>query len=601
MRKLFALTGQVFSGLRFRLLLMVVLACAPLVILIVHASGADRRRATDGWRARSQRVLKGTLHQQEETIDKVEQLLLALSEASDIRALEPAGCKKCLEKTYAAYRRYANLGVVLTNGEILASVRPVTSEEERSHQAHFHRASQRKALAIADAPVRCGDDQRTIGFAYPVLDGAGTVLALVFAEVYLYSYERPPPEVSTQLTRGSTWTEIDSQGIVLARYPNPGTWVGKPLPEKGVLAVIQQQQDGVVKDVDSKGVPTVYAFNSRKSKLARANITGILSTSQSALFAEADRILRQNLSWLGLAAGMTFFLGWFGSHFLILRPVKALVRSSMRLASGDLTVRTGLPHTRDELGRLTLAFDNMAETLQQREVERQRTSQKLQVLSHRLVEVQETERRHIARELHDEIGQSLTAAEMNLQAALQLPGTTALARRLEDSIHAVERVLEQVHDLSLNLRPSMLDDLGLEPALRWYTQRTSGLSGLQAEFRAQSLDERADPMVETECFRIAQEALTNIVRHAQASSVQVELTHRNGHLYLLVRDDGVGFDVANQRDAAVRGASLGLLSMEERAALAGGGLQLTSTPGQGTEVRAWFPLKGATKIPTFES
>jgi signal transduction histidine kinase len=242
----------------------------------------------------------------------------------------------------------------------------------------------------------------------------------------------------------------------------------------------------------------------------------------------------------------------------------------------------------------------MAHALEQRELERQRASQKLQVLSHRLVEVQETERRHIARELHDEIGQSLTAAEMNLQAALQSPGTAALERRLEDSIQAVERVLEQVHDLSLNLRPSMLDDLGLEPALRWYTHRQAALTGMQAEFRAEQLGERLDPVIETECFRVAQEALTNVVRHAQARSVWVDLSRANGHIHLSVRDDGVGFDVAALREEAVRGASLGLLSMEERTALAGGGLEFKSAPGKGTEVRAWFPVKWHNSMPTLD-
>jgi signal transduction histidine kinase len=245
----------------------------------------------------------------------------------------------------------------------------------------------------------------------------------------------------------------------------------------------------------------------------------------------------------------------------------------------------------------------MAQALEERETERERASQKLQVLSHRLVEVQETERRHIARELHDEIGQSLTAAGMNLQAALQshrsaplpgrsklAPGPAALEKRLEDSIEAVERVLEQVHDLSLNLRPSMLDDLGLEPALRWYTQRQAALTGMRAEFHCEPLDARLDPMIETECFRVAQEALTNIVRHAKAHAVTVELSRQNGHLHLSVRDDGVGFDVDTLRKEAVHGASLGLLSMEERASLAGGGLELNSAPGHGTEVHAWFPL-----------
>src|ERR1017187_9900974 len=201
---------------------------------------------------------------------------------------------------------------------------------------------------------------------------------------------------------------------------------------------------------------------------------------------------------------------------------------------------------------------------------------RLQVLSRRLVDAQETERRHLARELHDEIGQSLTVIEMNLQALLTSPDTDALAPRLKESLQVVERVQEQVHDLSLNLRPSMLDDLGLEPALRWLTKRQAALAGLQAEVRADPMEQRLDPMIETECFRVAQEALTNVVKHAKARTVTVELSRNEEQLHLSVRDDGVGFDVARLREQAVGGASLGLLSMEERAALAGGGLQYHS-------------------------
>jgi len=216
--------------------------------------------------------------------------------------------------------------------------------------------------------------------------------------------------------------------------------------------------------------------------------------------------------------------------------------------------------------------------------------QRLQVLSRRLVDVQETERRHLARELHDEIGQALTVAELNLQAMLQSPGTDALAPRLKESLEVVDRVLVQVHDLSLNLRPSMLDDLGLEAALRWYTQKHATLAGLQAEVRADHLEQRLDPMIETECFRVAQEAVNNVVKHAKARTLVVELTVNEQQLHLSVRDDGVGFDVAVARDQAVKGQSLGLLSMEERATLAGGGLQYHASPGGGTEVHAWFPL-----------
>jgi signal transduction histidine kinase len=234
-------------------------------------------------------------------------------------------------------------------------------------------------------------------------------------------------------------------------------------------------------------------------------------------------------------------------------------------------------------------------SVQKRAEERlQETHDRLQLMSRRLVESQETERRHIARELHDEVGQTLTVAEMNLQAVLNSPSAARLKEHLNESLQAVGRVLGQVRDISLSLRPSMLDDLGLEPALRWYTRQQAGLTGLQAAFEADTLKDRLDPVIETACFRVAQEALTNVSRHADARSLTVTLRQEDDRLHLVVRDDGVGFDVGAQRQQAVQGASLGLLSMEERATLVEGTLELRSAPGQGTEVHAWFPLKWRT-------
>ena len=227
----------------------------------------------------------------------------------------------------------------------------------------------------------------------------------------------------------------------------------------------------------------------------------------------------------------------------------------------------------------------------QAEAKRREYSRKLQVLSRRLVAAQETERRNLARELHDEIGQALTVMQLNLQAMLSSPGAAALKPRLNENLKVVEHVLEQVQDLALNLRPTMLDDLGLEPALGWLTGRQAALTGLKGEVHAPVLEHRLDPVIETECFRIAQEALTNVVRHAHARAVTVDLRAEGGQLHLRVRDDGVGFDVAAVREKAVRGESIGLLSMEERAGLAGGGLEFKSGSRQGTEVHAWFPLK----------
>jgi len=589
MRSLIGFLHRVFSGLRFRLLVLVVVTCTPLVALVLHTAGEDRRRAIAHLREKAQSLQQSARHDEQQVIDSTRQLLLAFSESTSVHSLNARRCKKAVAELFASYPRYANLGVITTNGDILASALPVARPENQSGRDFFHAVLKRRDFAVGKV---CNQGAtRNIGFGVPVLDGAGRLMAIVFADLDMRYFQPVGTELTHQLPKASTWTEIDRQGTVLARYPKTDDWVGRVLPEPGLLPMVLGSREGLAEFDDTEGTPVVCAFESMPSRLAGTDVVTILGVSKRILFADADRVLWRNLTWLGLAAAVAVMVGWMGSKLLILRPVRALVNSSLRLARGDFSVRTGLPHSQDELGQLTLAFDQMAQALEQRELERQRASHKLQVLSHRLVEVQETERRHIARELHDEIGQSLTAAEMNLQAALQSPGTAALERRLEDSIQAVERVLEQVHDLSLNLRPSMLDDLGLEPALRWYTHRQAALTGMKAEFLAEQLGERLDSVIETECFRVAQEALTNVVRHARAAAVWVHLSRANGHIHLSVRDNGVGFDVPSLREEAVHGASLGLLSMEERTALAGGGLEFKSTPGHGTEVHAWFPLK----------
>lgn len=219
--------------------------------------------------------------------------------------------------------------------------------------------------------------------------------------------------------------------------------------------------------------------------------------------------------------------------------------------------------------------------------------EQLQGLSHRLIEVQETERRAIAGELHDEIGQALTLVKMNLQALqdAQTDSTTAVA--LFESVGIVEQALQQVRDLSLDLRPSLLDDLGLIAALRWYGARQARHAGVSFHFTGRLPDERLPAMLETTCFRVAQEALTNVVRHAQAQHVWVDVLLQDETLQLTIRDDGVGFDPHIAHIRARYGNSFGLLGMRERVAIAGGTISMISRPGQGTTVIACFALQAA--------
>lgn len=242
-----------------------------------------------------------------------------------------------------------------------------------------------------------------------------------------------------------------------------------------------------------------------------------------------------------------------------------------------------------ERERLAIALAETRDVLEQRVTERTselaRANERLQALSRRQLEVQENERRRIARELHDEIGQLLTAITLNLQLCLKLPGVAPVSGRLEESIELVQRVSQRVRDLSLDLHPPLLDQVGLIAAVRWHVQREAERAGLVASVTTDELESRLDSRIEIACFRVVQEACTNIVRHARALTVGVELRRDATSLELTVRDDGVGFDVAGSRYRA----SLGLLGMEERVTLAGGRLEIESTPGRGTLVRARFP------------
>jgi PAS domain S-box-containing protein len=215
--------------------------------------------------------------------------------------------------------------------------------------------------------------------------------------------------------------------------------------------------------------------------------------------------------------------------------------------------------------------------------------ERLEILSRQLIATQESERRSLARELHDEIGQSLTVAKLNVQAVQQQAIETTAQPRLVETIAILETTLDQVRNLALQLRPSILDDLGLLPALRWHSDMQAKRAGFTAWFDADPLESRLAPEIEIACFRIVQEAITNVIRHAHAKNVWVEMRNEPLELSFSIRDDGTGFDVQAARQKAVAGASLGLLGMEERAMLADGWLAVKSAPGQGTTVQFGLP------------
>jgi PAS domain S-box-containing protein len=225
--------------------------------------------------------------------------------------------------------------------------------------------------------------------------------------------------------------------------------------------------------------------------------------------------------------------------------------------------------------------------------ESKRIKEALQNYPRQLIEAQEAERQSIARELHDQIGQVLTAIQLNLQAVGETCETIEARALIDEGVVIVDEALCQVRGLSFELRPSVLDDLGLVAALRWYTDRFAQRTGIHA---TTAINLRQPPVrfsleLQTACFRIVQEALTNVVRHAKARNVEIELKGLNDEIRLSIKDDGIGFDM-NSQDPAHFTTHVGLRGMRERALALGGRLGVKSSPARGTKICAHFPNHG---------
>lgn len=209
-------------------------------------------------------------------------------------------------------------------------------------------------------------------------------------------------------------------------------------------------------------------------------------------------------------------------------------------------------------------------------------------LSRRLLEVQEQERLRLSRELHDEFGQLLSAVTLSVSVAQREAGAAAPSE-LEDCIELLNRAAAQVRDLALDLRPVMLDDFGLDAALRWLAEQHQHRTGAETVVQGHLTD--VPDEISVSCFRVVQEALTNITRHARATHVWLRLAQEATQLQIAVQDDGVGFELNNgQGQAGDDRVRLGLLGMEERMESLGGRLEIEAAPGRGTSVRLSVPL-----------
>ena len=370
--------SRVFFGLRFRLLLLVLLACAPLVGLTLHSASKERRREMAAWRERSGQLAQIAHREEGELLGQTRQLLLAMSESSAVQSASPGACKKLLEEIFASHPNYANLDVTDTNGEVLASALPLAEPGNPVDRTLVRRVLKTRAFASVGYLAGLAKGKPTIAFGCPVIGPSGSVQAVVVSWVGSDWFTVAGSELSAQVPAAATWTVVTRNGTILMRYPASGPASGEPFPNLALVRTAFSRPDGIVKAPDSHGMPAYYAFESLNSQLVAGKAVTILGIPRRVLFAEANRALIRNLSWIGVATSLALLLGWVGSSWLVVRPTEALLRASARLATGDLSSRTGLGNAKDELGQLARTFDHMAHALEQRERERQLVEETLQ-------------------------------------------------------------------------------------------------------------------------------------------------------------------------------------------------------------------------------
>ena len=322
-------------------------------------------------------------------------------------------------------------------------------------------------------------------------------------------------------------------------------------------------------------------------------------------------------SWLvatPLLAALALLFSW-GAAQSVRRPLATLTDAAERIAAGDLA--QPIPRLpADEVGRLGRAFERMRASLSEslariaadnveleervdartrelarlNEELREREQTRLQLLR-KVIRAQEDERKRIARELHDETGQTLTALALRLDLAQVAAAGERAEQPVADARALARRSLEELHRLMHDLRPSVLDDLGLVAALRWLTEHRLAPKGISVSFEEGDVPDRLPPEVETALFRAAQEALTNVERHAKAEHVLVQVGQQKRRLVIEIEDDGEGFDPGSVTPQPGSARGLGLLGMRERVELFGGSITFDSTPGSGTRVVIEVPVQ----------
>lgn len=537
---------------------------------------------------------------------------------------EPERIGGALERAYRRLDFFASQVFLLDRtGRVVAAHPQITSTVSFSNFASVSAVLNEQPFAVSRFMRPLGSLGSSTIAAAPVRDASGNLTGALVISINLTG-----PNIRTfthPIGLGDTgyMDLVDLRGVILASTRSER--IGRESDHGESLGgMIREQRQAVSACHDCHASPAepqpraeVLAF----APLDRAQWGVTVRQSEAEAFA-ATRLLQGRIFVLLVIMVAGALILVYLTTRSVVTPIQALTRASQRIAAGDLDTPIEA-HGRDEIGTLAHSFDAMRARLKDLIAEIQTWNRELDArvqertttlaamaeenarlyaelqhkeqlrgeLLHRVISAQEEERKRISRELHDETCQILTGLAYALDNAAETANAPELQPLLEQMHALTETALNSVHRIIFDLRPTMLDHLGLIPALRWYAE--TRFHGLDIQFNIREVGpvRRLSPAVETALFRVMQEAINNIARHSGARHVTFVLDFREDRVGVLISDDGQGFDPASVAGAPDGKRGLGLMGMEERMSTVGGEFHLRSAPGEGTTIRLTTPTE----------
>lgn len=558
-----------FRTLRGRLTLLASLTTLPAFLFVVYIAGNERAEALRRAGTESRYVAELASREHAHQVSGARRLLERLAADDAIAAGSTGNLPSLLPAILDGFPQVANLWIATAEGEVAYSVVPPPRHITLRDNSVFAGALRSREVAVGRYQVGPIVGRPVLLMAKALRTSGGVPHHVLIAALELSWLDQLARQ--SGLPADSTLAITDSSGRVLAGSEGVVGGFAALIAEPRVMHRARLGGvDRLAVAVPLEGVRDLWV---------------VVGPPERNVYAIANRVFYRDIIVLALFALFAVAATLVMTDLSVLRDLRLLAAATRRFGAGELGVRAPVPRPRGEIRELTIAFNTMADALEERHRDAELSQQRLRALSERLSAAREEEAARIAQELHDQLGQELTVLKLET-GSLRRKGDPQLAEWIDRMDERVSAALETTRRISSQLRPGVLDRLGLVAALEWLLREFEHGSGITTDLVTSGIDEAPDPAIATALFRITQEALTNIARHARASLVEVRLTATAESISLRIRDDGVGFEPSS----ASRSPSLGLLGIEERARRLGGTATVQSTPGRGTVVDVVIPL-----------